>query len=466
MLANTDSIASQSHKVHVDGFDVLFPYQPYPDQKLYIDSVIRALNTGKNALLESPTGTGKTLCLLTSTLAWLHRQREKSEYSSSKCPTRIIYTSRTHSQLKQVMKELKGVCYQPVVALIGSRDQTCINEDLNMYKGHVKNVKCKQAQKKNECKYAEKKNLTSIKDQLVNKRHILDIEELREEGKVRSACPFYAMKQVSEVADVLLMPYNYLTDRDIRQSYVEKIKNSIIIFDEAHNIEKAAEEGASVFISLTEISQALAEIDEVEKTADDFVAEDNNQNSKGMQSGVGMMSKIIYVRNMLKKLEGTFKKKADALDSESHINHADVNRTFKDAACLILGVESSNTENFNLEKLKPMETVPSAFDNSTNLLNQKINADYQSLNTKSLLPFYCMVREIVSEVENNTDNYRMPNGLLNLARVEEFFSVFIDLYRNFTESSLETEWKDIVANHYAINFSLSFMNRECTTLIT
>ena len=52
------------------GVEVSFPYEAYDCQLDYMSAVIQALQDGKNALLESPTGTGKTLCLLCATLAW------------------------------------------------------------------------------------------------------------------------------------------------------------------------------------------------------------------------------------------------------------------------------------------------------------------------------------------------------------------------------------------------------------
>ena len=54
------------------GYDVKFPQgkNPFPPQRAVMAKVLKALKEEKNALLESPTGTGKTLSFLTSTLAW------------------------------------------------------------------------------------------------------------------------------------------------------------------------------------------------------------------------------------------------------------------------------------------------------------------------------------------------------------------------------------------------------------
>ncbi|TPX34559.1 hypothetical protein SmJEL517_g02790 [Synchytrium microbalum] len=60
----------------VRGVPVAYPFKPYPSQVAMTAKIISALQLSQNALLESPTGTGKTLALLVSVLAW--READKT----------------------------------------------------------------------------------------------------------------------------------------------------------------------------------------------------------------------------------------------------------------------------------------------------------------------------------------------------------------------------------------------------
>ncbi|KIH62356.1 hypothetical protein ANCDUO_07359, partial [Ancylostoma duodenale] len=61
--------------VNIRGVDVMFPFSPYECQLAYMDKVIEAIDMKFDTALESPTGTGKTLSLLCSTLGWLQKQK-------------------------------------------------------------------------------------------------------------------------------------------------------------------------------------------------------------------------------------------------------------------------------------------------------------------------------------------------------------------------------------------------------
>ncbi|CDW87764.1 regulator of telomere elongation helicase [Stylonychia lemnae] len=148
------------HKLDIMDTKVHFPInQPYPQQVKYMHRVIEALtqNNGQNALLESPTGTGKTLSLLCACSSWLKEARERwfeenkeklrhfdsygqqisnEEYKAilmDQIPQKpkIIFASRTHSQLEQIYKEIDKLRYDLKTITIGSRDQFCINDEID-----------------------------------------------------------------------------------------------------------------------------------------------------------------------------------------------------------------------------------------------------------------------------------------------------------------------------------------------
>ncbi|XP_053729394.1 Fanconi anemia group J protein isoform X2 [Synchiropus splendidus] len=61
----------------IGGVKVQFPCKAYPSQLAMMNSILRGLNTGQHCLLESPTGSGKSLALLCSALAWQKALMEK-----------------------------------------------------------------------------------------------------------------------------------------------------------------------------------------------------------------------------------------------------------------------------------------------------------------------------------------------------------------------------------------------------
>ena len=59
---------------------------------------------------------------------------------------------------------------------------------------------------------------------------------------------------------MILMPYNYVLEPSITKLMDLSMRNRILIFDEAHNIESVAEDGSSFKISTKDLKNALSEL--------------------------------------------------------------------------------------------------------------------------------------------------------------------------------------------------------------
>ena len=104
-----------------------------------MQSAAQALLSGGTALLESPTGTGKTLAVLSTVLAWQLHQKEHPRpaqplisrwtaqgHQNGGADTgvqRIFWAARTHAQLDHVVRELRQTIYRPMMTLIASRER-------------------------------------------------------------------------------------------------------------------------------------------------------------------------------------------------------------------------------------------------------------------------------------------------------------------------------------------------------
>lgn len=271
-------------------------------------------------MLESPTGTGKTLCLLSAVLAWRSTWVAKAELKSlssagydayvdaegkasapgmitaethsriaaqlnatagvladavsetfgdRKIPL-LIYASRTHSQLAQVVRELKATAYRPKISVVGSREHLCVNQAVRSTGSNAsQQALCQQLVQRNSCEPFGKVGEALPAFMAASAAGaLLDIEELQKLAKAHQACPYYLAREGQAEADVLFMPYNYLIDRRARAGLSLDLKGAVIIFDEAHNLEGVCGEAVSGALTSEELRGAAEETAEVLKIID------------------------------------------------------------------------------------------------------------------------------------------------------------------------------------------------------
>ncbi|XP_051528056.1 regulator of telomere elongation helicase 1-like isoform X2 [Myxocyprinus asiaticus] len=319
------------------GVTVDFPFTPYPCQEDYMSKVIECLQNNVNGVLESPTGTGKTLCLLCATLGW--REYFKDTISACKIAERmggaelfpdrpvsswgtaatggdtptyytdipkIIYASRTHSQLTQVITELKNTSYRPKICVLGSREQLCINQEVMRHESnHIKVHMCRAKVSTRSCVFYNNVDEKSTDREIMNS--ILDVEDLVKTGKKQRVCPYYLSRSLKQHADIIFMPYNYLLDPKSRRAHNIELKGAVVIFDEAHNVEKMCEESTSFDLTPYDIISSIEAVDRLlrEQASDISKTESTEDfNVESLNSGLKLdIATIAKIKQILMDLE-------------------------------------------------------------------------------------------------------------------------------------------------------------------
>ena len=335
--------ASKQVKLNISGIDVYFPYEPYPNQKIYMEKVIQACKNKTIAGLESPTGTGKTLCLLCASLAYLRHERKriieerKNNFdvidNTEKIRQPLIYyTSRTHAQLSNVIQELQKTCYKPRNAIISSRDQMCVNELIKGFHGHTLNMKCQMIQKKRQCRYFKgKTNLNMTWSAYDGKT----IDELKEIAKKSKFCPFFFERDKSIHSDLIFLPYNYIFDPGLKKRLKIQMNNAILIIDEAHNIQEICNDAVSKEFNTKTIDEILEDLKKLR------IFLENNQVDGAHMDGIMNEKKS-------KNLD------AEPINLEQLKNEINILNNIKNTLMEFQVKSGDNWPNFGL-KLKPKE---------------------------------------------------------------------------------------------------------------
>ena len=193
---------------------------------------------------------------------------------------KIIFCSRTHSQLTQFVGELHRTAFADAVSLValGSRQSLCINEDvLRLRSSSLINEKCLELQKpqrsrkkmfpengsgkpggrraakgaSKKCPYLAASGTRAgdtMRDMILAVP--IDIEDLAELGKKREVCPYYAARDAVPEADIVLVPYSSLLVKETRESLGLQMKDNVVIIDEAHNLGESSVANRCIYLEL------------------------------------------------------------------------------------------------------------------------------------------------------------------------------------------------------------------------
>ncbi|KAL3068470.1 hypothetical protein niasHT_030761 [Heterodera trifolii] len=196
------------------------------------------------------------------------QQRGKEREEPLLC-RKVIYASRTHSQLEQFAQELAKTGFRPRVLTLGSRQMLCVNDAVrSLGVAGLINDRCNELLSGNSgggekrarrgehaqmtkagkstggCEFAHADAIedlcgAALVGNVAQSRSSTtegDVRELYELGRRRRACPYFASRAALGLCQLVLVPYNILLHKSTREAWRLNLRDNVLIVDEAHNL--------------------------------------------------------------------------------------------------------------------------------------------------------------------------------------------------------------------------------------
>lgn len=257
-------------KFMIEDLPVLFPYpRIYPEQYAYMCDLKRTLDAGGHCVLEMPSGTGKTVSLLSLIVAYQQYYPEHRK---------LIYCSRTMSEIEKALAELKALMDYRGEQLgeveefrglgLTSRKNLCLHPSVKREKsGQVVDARCrsltagfvKEKKERGEdvevCIYHD--NLDLLEPHNLIPAGVWTLDGMLKYGEQQKQCPYFTARRMMPFCNVIIYSYHYLLDPKIAERVSKELsKDCIVVFDEAHNIDNVCIESLSIDLNEDSLRKA------------------------------------------------------------------------------------------------------------------------------------------------------------------------------------------------------------------
>ncbi|KAF8743257.1 DNA repair helicase, partial [Rhizoctonia solani] len=235
----------------------------------------RTLDATGHCVLEMPSGTGKTVSLLSLIVSYQQFYPTKRK---------LIYCSRTVPEIEKALSELKRLMAYRISqaetpeqrikeeAFTGlgltSRKNLCLNPEVSKEKkGKVVDARCRDLT-------SSQAGLNDMEEGALIPAGIHTLADISNMGRERTTCPYFTIRRMMPFVDVIIYSFHYLLDPKVAEQVSKELsKDSIVVFDEAHNIEAAAR-------SVTRLGE---KIDEIKATDANRLQEEYEKLVEGLQ---------------------------------------------------------------------------------------------------------------------------------------------------------------------------------------
>ncbi|KAF9317665.1 DNA-dependent ATPase of the nucleotide excision repair factor 4 complex [Podila horticola] len=262
----------------IDGLPVYFPYDKiYPEQYAYMTSLKQTLDAQGHGVLEMPSGTGKTVSLLSLIVSYQQFYPEKRK---------LIYCSRTVPEIEKALAELKRLVeyrkscglQESILGLgLTSRRNLCLHPSVSKEKkGKVVDARCRNltaswireaaqsGQDVETCNFYETLENNDVREMVEDAIYTLD--DIKDIGKAKNICPYYMARRLLAHSNVIIYSYHYMLDPKIADLISKELsKDAIVVFDEAHNIDNVCIDSLSLDImrpTLEASSRSIGQLSE------------------------------------------------------------------------------------------------------------------------------------------------------------------------------------------------------------
>ncbi len=219
-----------------------FPYETYRDgQREMAKCVFRAFSQGARALIEAPTGIGKTAASLYGALRAL---------GAGKVSSVFYLTARTTGRrtAEDALARMRAGGLRLRSVTITAKEKVCF----------LQKTDCSL------CPYGDG-YFDRRRDALraAMGREVFGPEEIEALAREHEICPFELSLDLTQIADVVICDYNYVFDPRVRlKRHFEKKSRAGLLIDEAHNLPDRAREMYSAELSGARVRELHARVAE------------------------------------------------------------------------------------------------------------------------------------------------------------------------------------------------------------